>query len=450
MFYIGKKENNKIYLNTEDAARHIVALGSSGSGKTALCKTIIEEFVLNDLPVIAMDPQGDICSLLYSLTQEEAEQMDLDYEKVLQFKEKAQITVYTPGSPIGNEISLNPFHYEPGLSKFDQIAIRDRLAKLITALLGYKATLDKGKQIEKFLYLTLEIIDSENKQIENFSDFYQYLKANVHQLLDLDIIKNSELEKLIQKVRFLTIGVEQLLFNSPGFTINSLLSAPAGKVAVSIIYLNTLNSQEEKDYFTSNLASKLYSWMLQNPKPQPQLLFYFDEISPYLPAGNKKSLAKDDLLLLFRQARKYGVSCLVASQNIADLDYKGLSQFNTWIIGKTMTTQNLNKLKGIINSRCSDEQTKNILKKLTKLMPGEFLLIQNSTNIADFFKARWLYTKHQTMGADELEQFKRYYYKICANGEEFYYYLANVSEEQIKLVLENNGYQNVSVQRKEF
>ncbi len=44
-------------------ARHAIVLGSTGSGKTVLCKCIVEEAVRNGVPVIAVDPQGDIASL---------------------------------------------------------------------------------------------------------------------------------------------------------------------------------------------------------------------------------------------------------------------------------------------------------------------------------------------------------------------------------------------------
>jgi type IV secretory pathway VirB4 component len=40
-----------------------MALGSSGSGKTVLCKCVMEEGVKNNIPLIIVDPQGDIASL---------------------------------------------------------------------------------------------------------------------------------------------------------------------------------------------------------------------------------------------------------------------------------------------------------------------------------------------------------------------------------------------------
>src|SRR3970282_2032632 len=48
----------------ESLRRHVAVLGSTGSGKTVLCKVIVEEAVRNGIPVLAVDPQGDIASLV--------------------------------------------------------------------------------------------------------------------------------------------------------------------------------------------------------------------------------------------------------------------------------------------------------------------------------------------------------------------------------------------------
>jgi len=47
------------------------------------------------------------------------------------------------------------------------------------------------------------------------------------------------------------------------------------------------------------------------------------------PAPPAKPPTKKFLSLLFRQARKYGVGVIVATQNVTDLDYKALGQAST-------------------------------------------------------------------------------------------------------------------------
>lgn len=43
------------------------------------------------------------------------------------------------------------------------------------------------------------------------------------------------------------------------------------------------------------------------------------------------------MLTLLKQARAYGVGCVLATQNPVDLDYKGLSNCGTWLLGRLQT-----------------------------------------------------------------------------------------------------------------
>ena len=65
--------------------------------------------------------------------------------------------------------------------------------------------------------------------------------------------------------------------------IKSLLGHDSNKTRISVIYLNTLSS-EEKEFFVGN-AQLLYDWMIKNPISDSnpiQCAFFIDEISPYI------------------------------------------------------------------------------------------------------------------------------------------------------------------------
>src|SRR3954452_19989536 len=81
--------------------RHAVCLGSAGSGKTVTCKVLCEEFIRQGLPVIAVDPQGDIASL--GLIGDEAETVarGTPAEVRAGYADKLEIVVWTPGSALG-------------------------------------------------------------------------------------------------------------------------------------------------------------------------------------------------------------------------------------------------------------------------------------------------------------------------------------------------------------
>src|SRR5262245_63881589 len=77
--------------------RHAIALGSSGSGKTVFCKVVVEEAVRRGIPVIAIDPQGDLASLALGPGDDVA----ADATVAAELREKADVVVFTPASHKG-------------------------------------------------------------------------------------------------------------------------------------------------------------------------------------------------------------------------------------------------------------------------------------------------------------------------------------------------------------
>jgi polynucleotide 5'-kinase involved in rRNA processing len=71
-FYLGRRydpQSNKVtdevvYYDSRDLTTHAVVVGMTGSGKTGLCITLLEEAILDNIPAIIIDPKGDITNLL--------------------------------------------------------------------------------------------------------------------------------------------------------------------------------------------------------------------------------------------------------------------------------------------------------------------------------------------------------------------------------------------------
>jgi hypothetical protein len=61
-----------------------------------------------------------------------------------------------------------------------------------------------------------------------------------------------------------------------------------------------------------------------------------DEVFGYFPPLANPP-AKRPMLTLLKQARAYGLGCVLATQNPVDLDYKGLSNAGTWFLGRLQT-----------------------------------------------------------------------------------------------------------------
>jgi DNA helicase HerA-like ATPase len=53
-----------VSLSSDSLTTHAVCVGMTGSGKTGLCLALIEEAAIDGVPVIAIDPKGDLTNLL--------------------------------------------------------------------------------------------------------------------------------------------------------------------------------------------------------------------------------------------------------------------------------------------------------------------------------------------------------------------------------------------------
>ena len=183
--------------------------------------------------------------------------------------------------------------------------------------------------------------------------------------------------------------------------------AAAKKTRISVIYLNTLHSVEEKEFFIAGIAQLLYSWMLKHPLSDGQkglqCAMFIDEVAPYIPPV-KAPACKQSLELLFRQGRKYGVSCIIATQSPGDIDYKAIGQFSTFVLGTLNTKQDIEKVKRRLES-VAPKEIDFISNKLPALKPGHFLAVSpDEFEKVLEMKTRWLLTEHRALAEESLSE----------------------------------------------
>src|SRR5581483_4905199 len=88
--------------------------------------------------------------------------------------------------------------------------------------------------------------------------------------------------------------------------------------------------------------------------------------------------SKTPLLTLLKQARAYGVGVVLATQNPVDLDYKGLANAGTWLIGRLQTDRDkqrvLDGLEGAAGAAGARFDRADMDRLLSALAPRRFLL----------------------------------------------------------------------------
>lgn len=288
------------------------------------------------------------------------------------------------------------------------------MARILVSLLGYDLDSNVGDGLSAVVDQALNDLVEQGRfpaSLAEFTEFFLNLDDTEKEYYSR-YLKMSALEQAGKRLARLDVGVRKLLFHQGlPISIDLLLghgtannvATQKGKTRLSVIYLNTLHDAEDKTFLIATLAEQLYRWMLSHPSNQAQALFYIDEVAPFIPPISKPA-CKDSLMLLFKQARKYGVCCLMATQNPGDVDYKALAQFGTWAIGRLTTQQDIKRIEPTLKSL--DPMHVDALKMaLPSLAPGQFLLLSPDNFAATQpLQTRWLLTQHRTLNEDDIEQ----------------------------------------------
>ena len=417
-------------IKTTVLARHAAMLGSTGSGKTVMAKTVIEEAALAGIPSLIIDPQGDLARLALAIDEKDLAAQGGDVDRMKKLAAKIEVRIWTPLRSKGLPLCIDPFRSPPAdLDPEEAITAWDMVAAGFSNLAGFDVEKTQGKVVKPFLYeilvngtrLGLDVSDFRGlskvvrEPQENFTralypeafiDIEDGEKPEIppweeimfeHGLRDYDdMLPKSTRNDLARRLSAFSSGVNQLLFsNGVPIDIDSFCEpAMPGKVPLNIVYLNTIQDEAQKQYFVQELARELYDWMLtqQPAEGELKLLFFMDEVAPYLPPHPRNPPAKDLIKLIFKQARKYGVACVLATQNVSDVDYKILAQANTTFIGRFTQPQDVEKVRHLLKESGGDQD---LVKQLPTLGPGQFQMVAPDVDPNPVpIQCRWLYTDH--------------------------------------------------------
>jgi hypothetical protein len=441
--FLGHRRDNQqpIDIPPQVLARHAAMLGSTGSGKTVMAKALIEEAAIAKIPSLIIDPQGDLARLALGIDEQDLIDQDGDVARARQLLDMCEVRIWTPLRSKGLPLCIDPFRAPPAdLDPEEAITAWDMVAAGFTSLAGYDVEKAQGKVIKPFLY---EVLVEGTKLGLDVGDFRALAKVVrephhefIRQLYPQCFVEEDEEDKLdvptweevmidfglpdfeerlpkttrndlARRLSAFSSGVNQLLFsNGVPIDIDSFVEpAIPGKVPLNIVYLNTIQDEAQKQYFVQELSRELYDWMLtQQPADgELKLLFFMDEVAPYLPPHPRNPPAKDLIKLIFKQARKYGVACVLATQNVSDVDYKILAQANTTFIGRFTQPQDVEKVRHLLKESGGDID---LVAQLPTLGPGQFQMVAPDVDPAPVpIQCRWLYTDHGApLNEDQVEE----------------------------------------------
>ena len=445
VFYLGRESDpsgtrlgDPVLYDSRHLVTHAVCVGMTGSGKTGLCVSLIEEAAIDGVPTIAIDPKGDLSNLLltfpalapadfrpwvdedearragvsaddYAAQQAETWKKGLaewgqDGARIERLRAAAEFAVYTPGSSAGLPLSIlasfRPPSPAPSAGQArestadDAEALADRAsttAMSLMTLAGVEAE-PRGRE-----HTFLSNLFASNWKAGRDLDLGSVIQQV--QSPPFDKVGVLDVESFFPaKERFSLATALNAMLAAPGFDQwlegepldpGRLLYGSTGKPRVSVVSIAHLDDAKRM-FFVSLLLNEVVGWMRrQSGTSSLRAIIYMDEIAGYFPpVANPPS--KAPLLTLLKQARAFGIGVVLATQNTVDIDYKGLGNAGTWFLGRLQTERDkgrvLDGLEGASGGSLDREAADRTLSSLAKRV---FLLHDVHAGAPITFMTRW-------------------------------------------------------------
>lgn len=437
-FYLGREleadaspSDRLLLYDAKDLTTHAVIVGMTGSGKTGLGVALIEEAAIDGVPVLAIDPKGDLANLALTFPDLEPADfepwvdpaaaaragMDLqafaadqaqrwrkgladagqDGQRIARLREAAEVRVYTPGSTAGRPLSILRSLARPDDDLLDDSELlAERLSGTVSGLLSLVGR--NGDPTDRDHVLLARLLEHHWRAGRDAQLADLVLGLQTPPFAQVGVLEVNAFFPAAERNR-LAAALNAVLA-SPSFAtwlqgdsmdVGQLLYDPTGKPRVSVVSIAHL-SDAERQTVVALLLNEVIAWMRsQSGSSSLRALLYIDELFGFMPpVANPAS--KAPLLTLMKQARAYGLGVVLSTQNPVDLDYKGLSNAGTWFIGRLQTEQDKNRLlSGLLAADGAQALDRNALNTtLSGLGARTFFMHNVHDSAPTLFSTRWV------------------------------------------------------------
>ena len=433
VFYLGREVDAAsteapLLYDAADLTTHAFIVGMTGSGKTGLGVGLIEEAALDGVPVIAIDPKGDLANLALQFPGLEAadfrpwideaeaerdgitpddlasrtaatwkrglEAWDQTGDRVGRLRDAADVRVYTPGSDAGLPVSVLGDLAPPGAEAGSE-AFRDRVDGTVGGLLTL-LEVEADATAPEHVFLS-QVVSEAWDRGETLG-----VEALIRALLDPpfetlgvmpveDFFPDRDRKGLAMKLNGLVASPGFAAWaQGPPLDADRLFFGPGGKPQVSVMSIAHLDDAERM-FFVTRLLGEVLAWMRRQPGTGSlRAVLYMDEIFGYLPPTANPA-TKPLLLTLLKQARAFGLGVVLATQNPVDLDYKALSNCGTWFVGRLQTERDKDRLlDGLEGAATGGIDRADMDRMLSGLGKRRFLLHNVHESAPTVMATRWV------------------------------------------------------------
>src|SRR6188768_1988247 len=427
----GKLSDQPLLYDSRDLTTHAVCVGMTGSGKTGLCLALLEEAAIDGVPAICIDPKGDLGNLMLTFPQlapqdfaswvdsgeaarrslsveqyaaQVAQQWqaglaewDQSPERIARFRAAADVAIYTPGSENGLSLSiLQSLSPPPAEVMADGSGLAERIGSVVSGLLTLLGRDADALRSREHILLSslLEHAWRAGRAVDLAALVSSVQRPPLEKLGALDLETFFPAKERLE----LALALNGLLA-SPRFAqwtrgepldAQRLLYTAEGKPRIAIISIAHL-SDAERMFVVTLVLNEVVGWMRrQSGTSSLRALLYMDEIFGFFPpTANPPS--KPPMLTLLKQARAYGLGCVLATQNPVDLDYKGLGNTGTWLIGRLQTERDRDRLLDGLTTALADggPDRAELARMIGSLTQRMFLMRNVHDEAPVLMKSRW-------------------------------------------------------------
>jgi len=399
--------NEPVYYDSSNLTTHGIILGMTGSGKSGLGITLLEEAALDGIPQIIIDPKGDMTNLLLAFpdfmgksfqpwidqdtrngslstgsTADEIAQMwkeslaqwGISPSRVEELKQASEFSIYTPGIGAGLQISVLSSFAAPEDWEGNEDRYRQKVSGIASAMLSLTGTVSRPLEDPEHILIAniFEYNWSQGRDL-TVEQLINQIQAPPFEKLGVlyvdDVLSDSKRQALAQTINnIIAAPTFQSWMEGAPLHMPTLLYAPDGRPRSSVFYLAHL-SGDERQFFITLLIESLLAWMhTLSGAPRLRAVVYFDEVYGFFPPAPYNPPTKEPIMRMLKQARALGIGLIMATQNAKDIDYKGLSNAGTWFIGKLLTEHDRERvLEGMAIDVDPDEAMN--ISQIRKLLP---------------------------------------------------------------------------------
>ena len=362
-----------------DLCTHAAFLGSTGSGKTTLALSVVEQLLLRGVPAILVDRKGDLAA--YADPDAWATpSADPELERRRQaLTARLDVVVYTPGEDRGQPLAIPvvPAGLH-ALSSSDRTQVARYAASSLASMMGLRDSQGDRARVS-ILAKAIELLGSGPLDPAPGLDA---LSGLLHRR-DPDLVNaigrldTRHFGKLVEGLETLRLSADHLFrATDPQLSPDAMLGpAPDGRTRLTVISTKFLTDIQTIDFWVARLLVEMSRWAARSPSGELQAVLLLDEADIYLPAVRKPA-TKEPLLDLLKRGRSAGLGVLLATQSPGDLDYQARHNVNTWFLGRVAEQTAIAKMKPLF-SECRVP----VAERLPQCGTGEFFRVRGGAAV---------------------------------------------------------------------